>query len=310
MSEQNQNKITQEQFLEKQQLLETEMRQQSSLIAALQQQLLSATQNTKRDGINEENSSALVEAVRDPKVPDVPYFNGDPKKSFEFLSQLNIFFMLQPTRFSSGLHKSYYLGIRCAGPAAIWFSNVVSRPDSSVILGNFSHFIAQFETIFADPTRTQDAERRLLILKQGKRSVAQMLPEFQTLVFITGWEEKNLFRIFLDTLNDDVRDELLRENRPSSFSEYVTRAITIDRQLTERRHDRQSRNRTQPTPNHQIDHSTPMDLSQLTTRRGPLSPEERKSRMDNNLCIVCASPSHHKIDCPSRRAQPGFHIRQ
>jgi hypothetical protein len=63
MSEQNQNKITQEQFLEKQQLLETEMRQQSSLIAALQQQLLSATQNTKRDGINEENSSVLVEAV-------------------------------------------------------------------------------------------------------------------------------------------------------------------------------------------------------------------------------------------------------
>ena len=48
MSEQNQNKITQEQFIKNQQLLETEMRNQSSLIAALQQQLLSVTQNTKK----------------------------------------------------------------------------------------------------------------------------------------------------------------------------------------------------------------------------------------------------------------------
>ena len=82
---------------------------------------------------------------------------------------------------------------------------MVSRPSSDILLSNFQAFVDQFAEIFADPTRVQDAERRLLTLKQGKRSVAQLLPEFQTLVFITGWNEKNLFRIFLDTLNDDVR---------------------------------------------------------------------------------------------------------
>ena len=240
--------------------------------------------------------------ISDPKVPDVPHFSGDSKKCFEFLSQLNIFFKLQPGRFSSDLHRSYYLGIRCTGPAAIWFSNVVSRPQSDIVLADFQGFVRQFETIFADPTRVQDAERRLLTLKQGKRSVAQLLPEFQTLVFITGWEEKNLFRIFLDTLNDDVRDELLRENRPSVFQEYVTRAITIDRQLAERKADRFARRPPQFMPSSPIDHSRPMDLSTAqTTRRGPLTEAERTHRYRNNLCIICGEAGHLKLTCPRRR---------
>jgi hypothetical protein len=252
-----------------------------------------------------------VDAARDPKVPDVPLFTGDSKKCFEFLSQLNIFFKLQPSRFSSDLHRSYYLGIRCSGPAAVWFSNVVSRPSSDVLLSNFQAFVDQFAEIFADPTRVQDAERRLLTLKQGKRSVAQLLPEFQTLVFITGWDEKNLFRIFLDTLNDDVRDELLRENRPSKFHDYVTRAIAIDRQLVERKADRIARRPLPPAPPFvqinrpiilpPVDHSRPMDLSSTQTRRGPLTEAERQHRFQNHLCIICADPGHLKSACPRRR---------
>jgi hypothetical protein len=251
-----------------------------------------------------------VEQPREPTVPDVPSYNGDIKKSFEFLSQLRIFFLLQPQRFAGDLHKSYYLGLRCVGPAAVWFNNVVARPDSHINLSSFQDLIKQFESIFGDPTRLQDAERRLLSLKQGRRAVTQMLPEFQTLVFTTGWMEDNLFRIFLDTLNEDVRDELLRENRPPTLQEYIQRAIAIDRQLTERKLDRIQR-RPQTWTQRQIpsnpptapDDSRPMELDQVSTqsRRGPLTAAKREHRFTNNLCIVCGKPGHFKTTCPSRR---------
>ena len=247
-------------------------------------------------------SAPAQQASRDPKLPDVPSFNGDTKKTFEFLAQLNIFFNLQPGRFSSDLHKSYYLGMRCTGPAQLWFTNAVAQPNAVANLSTFSAFLDSFKIIFSDPTRLQDAERSLLTIKQGPRSVAEMLPEFQTLVLITGWAERNLFRIFLEALNTEVRDELLRETRPESFVVFVNRAITIDRQLADRRTDRSFRpNQNHRLPPPPVDHSRPMDLSATQTRRGPLTPEERQHRFSNGLCLVCGKSGHIKSSCPLRR---------
>ena len=36
---------------------------------------------------------------------------------------------------------SYYLGIRCTGPAAIWFSNVVSLPHSDIVLADVKELV-------------------------------------------------------------------------------------------------------------------------------------------------------------------------
>lgn len=265
--------------------------------------------------LEQKQDPAPAQPIKEQKVPDVPPFEGNPKKSFEFLSQLNIFFRLQPIRFETDINRSYYLGTRCVGPAATWFANVVNGTNSLQVLENFTVFVAQFNTIFKDPTRQEDAERRLLSFKQGKRSVAHMLPEFHNLVSITGWNDKNLFRIFLNALNDEVKDELLRENRPDSFNDFVIRALNIDRQLAERTADRANRRPQQhqqvyrpPTPFQApsvvpivTDHSKPMDLTMVQTRRGPLTPEERQERINKNLCMICGKADHLRATCPIRR---------
>ena len=255
---------------------------------------------------------------KDPKLPDVPMFNGDPKKSFEFLSQLRIFFVLQPNRYSTDLHKSYYLGMRCEGPAAVWFNGIVSKPDSHVALGVFDHLLAQFQLIFDDPTRLQDAERKLLSFKQGKRSVAAMVPDFQTLVFVTGWPPEHLFRIFLNALNENVKDELLKESRPPVFNDFILRAIAIDRQLTERNQDRQVHRPPQqqlnlvqvpvppaaaalPPPAAAAVHpAVALNAANVARAPGPLTAAERQHRIQNNLCMYCGVAGHQQISCARR----------
>jgi hypothetical protein len=54
-------------------------------------------------------------------------------------------------------------------------------------------------------------------MKQGKSSVAQHIPEFKINVFVAGWQNQNLYRVFLNILNQDVRDELLREETHGSL---------------------------------------------------------------------------------------------
>jgi hypothetical protein len=101
-------------------------------------------------------------------------------------------------------------------------------------------------------------------------------PNLKSMFFVAGWQDENLYRIFLKILNENVRDEVLREERPDTLQRYMKRAIVINRQFFERRMDRRTRNpnsnhRPQPRPN----------------QRGRLSPLERTRRLRKKLCLYC-----------------------
>ena len=121
--------------------------------------------------LEEEPQPPTQVTIRESKLPDVANFGGNPKNSFQFLSQLNVFFHLQPIRFATDMSKCYYFGLRCQGPAAVWFNSVLIGPDAEEIISDYERFVQEFNLTFDDPTRVHDAERRLLTMKQGKRSV-------------------------------------------------------------------------------------------------------------------------------------------
>jgi hypothetical protein len=77
-----------------------------------------------------------VAAASESKLSDVSTFNGNPKNPFQFLSQLNVFFLLQPNRFNTDLSKCYYSGLRCEDYAANCFNPVSIGSDADDILSN------------------------------------------------------------------------------------------------------------------------------------------------------------------------------
>jgi Retrotransposon gag protein len=239
----------------------------------------------------------------DARLPDVPKFDGNPKKSNQFISQLQVFFYLQQKRFADGLARSYYFGLRCEGSAAVWFNSILIGGNAKHIMSDYDLFVEEFKKTFDDPTRAHDAERKLLTMSQGKRSVAQMVPEFKINVFIAGWQQENLFRIFLNTLNENVRDELLKETRPPTFDAFVERAIAIDRQLFERAYDRRTRQNRFQNIRPSSDNMEVDNLNIQSKTFGKLSSAERSRRINNNLCLYCGGSGHSAQNCPNKKSK-------
>ena len=45
-----------------------------------------------------------------------------------------------------------------------------------------------------------------------------------------------------------------------------------------------------------------MEIDGTSMKRSPITAEERKRRIDNNLCLYCASSDHRRINCTARLA--------
>ena len=49
-----------------------------------------------------------------------------------------------------------------------------------------------------------------------------------------------------------------------------------------------------------------LDATRSNKRFKPLTPEERKRRYDNNLCLYCGKAGHRAGDCPEKRKTGGY----
>lgn len=52
-----------------------------------------------------------------------------------------------------------------------------------------------------------------------------------------------------------------------------------------------------------------LDSTKDGKRFKPLTIEERKRRMDNNLCLYCGEPGHRVPQCPQRNKPRPAHLR-
>lgn len=66
----------------------------------------------------------------------------------------------------------------------------------------------EMKMVFDHPVRGGDAAKRLFSLRQGNRSVAEFAIEFRSLAVESGWNEEALHGAFLNSLSEELKDEL------------------------------------------------------------------------------------------------------
>uniref|UniRef100_A0A8C7X3N2 CCHC-type domain-containing protein n=1 Tax=Oryzias sinensis TaxID=183150 RepID=A0A8C7X3N2_9TELE len=246
------------------------------------------------------------EGAPEPRMPPPQRFSGDPGHCRTFIAQCEIFFALQPSMFSSELSKVAFAVSLLSGRAGQWGTAEWER--QSHVCSSFPRFAAALRRVFDPLTPSHEAGRRLPRLLQGNRSVDDYAIDFHTLSADCEWNERSLYDVFYQGLNDSIKDELAARDLPMSLNGLMELAARIDRRMRERRRERGMR---RPPASHlpqpffaadansavrggeDLGASEPMQLG-----RTRITPEERERRSRRNLCFYCGAPGHPVARCP------------
>jgi hypothetical protein len=263
------------------------------------------------------------------KLPKPEFFDGARSKLRGFLTQIEMQLRMNP-QIANEEDKVVFVSTYLRGQAFEWFELFIREYQEKAdkdqwsdttqeIFASYTAFKKKLEQTFGDIDAIRSAERRLRRLKQtGSASV--YAAEFQQIISHLDWDEDAYIAIFEDGLKDDVKDELVRIERPKTISDMVATAVRIDNRLYERylqrketrqwrsqgqrsfgqarRHEgRQGRPRRQPRESY----SDPYGPQPMELDAARLPAEEEKRRKDNNLCFECGKAGHRARECNNRR---------
>lgn len=232
---------------------------------------------------------------REPRLPTLDAYHGEPNLCRAFLVKCSMFFSLQPQTFAAEESKVALVLTLLSGKAALWGTAVWENCHSCC--SSFHALSEEMKRVF--DRAVVEAARRLADLRQGERSVSDFSIEFRTLAAECKWNEETQWDVFLHGLADRIQKEIFTLELPTSLDGLIDLALRVDLRLQQ--HGLQVRHQLLPvvpdyflvesgrTVSHLSD-SEPMQVG-----RARLSRERRRAR---GLCLYCGASGHFLAVCP------------
>jgi hypothetical protein len=171
-----------------------------------------------------------------PKMANPEYFKGDRLLLTNFLSQCQLKFAGEPSRFPNEKAKIYFAGSYLREGPYSWFQPLISadsRGHPPLEFSSFKAFTDALTTVYGDPNLVITSERELRALRQTM-SVAQYIADFQCLRQYVKHNEAALIDQFYHGLQDNVKDKLVNGLRSETLAEMMKAAATYDARIQER----------------------------------------------------------------------------
>ena len=287
------------------------------LTGLIRQRLPAPDSGSRHDGSGSAKSSSPApgsDSGRDGiRLPHPERYNGDMGECRFFLTQCSIVFQLQAECYPNDRAKVAYIISLLSGKALAWATSVWNQDVNFCFV--LDEFVEKMKRVFDHPVTGREASRRLITIRQGKRSVAEFAVDFRTLAGEVAWPDAPLITLFDDGLNSDVKDDMSTRDLPERLDAYIDLAIRVDNRIRERLRERSrvgakstrtttGEARVDPryvtptgqgaTPPSSTTRAEPMQLG-----RAKLTREEREHRMRKGLCLYCGGSDHILATCPT-----------
>lgn len=269
-------------------------------------QQLTNENNTLKTKLVEHNKDGL-------KMPPPATYDGTPGQLRAFLTQMRTYQRFHLGAIANVTDQVLLAGAYLRGDALSWFEpyqRAYHETNSSEWSGDvarmFKHYANFEEAIkgaFGDPDEEREAERRLLTLGQ-RGSAANYAAQFRQQASRLHWDDEPLIAQFYRGLKDEVKDELVKDDRPATLSEYIERAVRIDTRQYERRVEKRNKGWVStPKPKSLVrkhhttaygQHGGPMELDAAERKGLPKSKEEQK-------CFNCGKKGHYARNCRNKK---------
>ncbi|KAL0155996.1 hypothetical protein M9458_047242, partial [Cirrhinus mrigala] len=167
--------------------------------------------------------------VSHPKLSLPDKWDGSGSKCDVFLTNLNLIFEFQPSRYPSDRSRIALLTSLLTGQAAEW-ATAVLKADGNVA-HSYPAFTSELRTAFQHPESEVEVDSRLYHLKQGSRSVSRYTTEFRTLSVQTTWSNSALRTAYYEGLSTRLKDELAVRELPDTLEGMIQLALRVDQRM-------------------------------------------------------------------------------
>jgi len=181
------------------------------------------------------------------KVPAPNAFTGERGKLRAFLTKLELYIEFNQTKFRSEMDKGLFTVSYLKDAAFNWvdlklheFLDKTSKKrmnNKESIFGDYKKFKDELQRAFGVVDEKQAAERRLHILKMNK-SAAKYAAEFQRIAALMDWDDDALVLQYYWGLNETIKDEIARMDRPEELQDMINIFININSHQWEQRMER------------------------------------------------------------------------
>ena len=203
--------------------------------------------------------------------------------------------------------------------------------DRPLWMDDWRKFVTELQLQFGPHDPIGDAEHQLdnLQMKDTQRIVCYIV-EFNRLTSqLKGYGDAALHHKFYTGLPDRVKDEICRVGKPRQLEDLCSLAQSIDARYWERKEEVARQTKTSPgnssnnsnnNASNKSDKKTSSsgnlpqpanlpssskgknaskpDIAEKLGKDGKLTPDERKRRFDNGLCMFCGAAGHLAKECP------------
>lgn len=290
--------------------------------------LLKAIGDTMSNSISEAISSSRMRdsatpapesREQEPKANPPTEFDGLARRKLEtFIAECEIMFATSPRRYRTESSKVHSAGSFLKGDPKKWFSNFFLLPPESrpLWLLSWEDFRIELRRTWGleDPEGAAEEDLRRLRMTDKDR-VAYFTSRFRTIQYrLPSWADRNLRNEYYSSLAPRIRTQFVTAGRavPTTLEGLIRTAEDLDRaywtdiELNKTLQDSSTSDKRKPTfsATSSPSSSKPSSTTHENKHLGPdgkLTPEERKRRFDNNLCLFCGQGKHLSANCPKKQ---------
>jgi hypothetical protein len=255
------------------------------------------------------------------RYPEPPTFDGKKEELSGFLTHVKAYHLFYGRDLVMEADKVFSAAAFLRGNALAWFEPIqrdyldqkeeVQDELTKKVFGRFAYFEMKLRETFGDPDEDRTCEQQLRNLRQ-KGSTAEYTTKFRQITSRLGWDDEPLMAAYYAGLKDDVKDELVKMDRPKQFDSYVAAAIKIDNRQYERRMERRGQNPVRINQTYKANTgqrrgnafvpSRPRNIAYAhTTNPGPMElgnlQKGPKKDLKDVKCYNCDKNGHYARDC-------------
>lgn len=187
------------------------------------------------------NRATSVEPSRipEPKVKDPDIFDGSTSKVNSFITECQLVFAPQPSRFVNGRTRVNYMLSLLQGTALDAARPLLEAPITPYVLLSPEAFIEYLRINYGNPDEKGSARRALKALRQTGPASAYFA-EFQQYIAVLGWVDQDpIVDKAISGLKPNLKDELARSGaRPETLADLMRFVIPLNNGLYEREIER------------------------------------------------------------------------